>query len=424
MIYYTSLTFKRGKFKNGRTPMYRWKFGFRVEVVTPLVMSGADRADCEMRPPSIKGDLRFWFRAMMGGILGDTSDGKLEKLRYLEGNLFGSSSAERASGIKISVKDFSKAEQRYFDSTNIRDFPIRYLGYGLGDPKPGRKYLTPGQSCFTVEIEAINKSASELSLGTMWLLCNLGGLGARTRRGFGSVKITDVSITVDAKAVPIFPEFEQLFATINEKQQLSSYLSNGIKQIAGLYCRTAGISQPAQFTHIPKFTVIAPQYLDLRIVSEKNKSEIRCFDSWNRALSFMGESYKYVRTMPQANKTGRVTRDYNVIREHSGKNNVELTLPVLGLPLPYKLGKNRERDIVIAGATHTRRASPLMFRVFKLAANSYALLMLGFKAEFLPENENLCITERNTKTPAMLPTGHEWEVIDKFMDENGIKVPL
>ena len=38
---------------------------FRLQVVTPLFLSGADQAKAELRPPTIRGALRFWFRAMM-----------------------------------------------------------------------------------------------------------------------------------------------------------------------------------------------------------------------------------------------------------------------------------------------------------------------------------------------------------------------
>ena len=40
-----------------------------VEAVTPLWIGGAS-AQAELRPPSVRGCMRFWFRALAGGLLG------------------------------------------------------------------------------------------------------------------------------------------------------------------------------------------------------------------------------------------------------------------------------------------------------------------------------------------------------------------
>lgn len=48
------------------------KGDFEMEVLTPLFIAGSDPKGVELRRegirlPSIRGALRFWFRAMMGG---------------------------------------------------------------------------------------------------------------------------------------------------------------------------------------------------------------------------------------------------------------------------------------------------------------------------------------------------------------------
>jgi CRISPR-associated protein Cmr1 len=42
-----------------------------LEAVTPLWIGGAD-SQAELRPPSMRGCLRFWFRALAGGLLGES----------------------------------------------------------------------------------------------------------------------------------------------------------------------------------------------------------------------------------------------------------------------------------------------------------------------------------------------------------------
>jgi CRISPR-associated protein Cmr1 len=39
---------------------------FECEIITPMFISGADGHTPELRPPSIKGMLRFWWRALNG----------------------------------------------------------------------------------------------------------------------------------------------------------------------------------------------------------------------------------------------------------------------------------------------------------------------------------------------------------------------
>lgn len=46
------------------------ELSFKLQVITPLFLSGAQQKEAELRPPSIRGALRFWFRAMMGGVVG------------------------------------------------------------------------------------------------------------------------------------------------------------------------------------------------------------------------------------------------------------------------------------------------------------------------------------------------------------------
>ncbi len=65
---------------------------FHVRAITPWFLSGPHRGRPELRAPSVRGALRFWFRAGMGAA-GVTDP---ERLHRLEAALFGDT--ERASG--------------------------------------------------------------------------------------------------------------------------------------------------------------------------------------------------------------------------------------------------------------------------------------------------------------------------------------
>ena len=69
---------------------------FRAETVTPLFMAGAvpGGPEAELRAPSVRGALRFWFRAGMGAA--GVTDAK--ELYRLEAALFGDT--RRASRVR------------------------------------------------------------------------------------------------------------------------------------------------------------------------------------------------------------------------------------------------------------------------------------------------------------------------------------
>ena len=70
---------------------------FTLEAVTPIFMRGADQTKAEIRAPSIKGLMRWWFRALAGSYFGDDISG----LRKAEEFVFGSTG--RRSRIIIEV---------------------------------------------------------------------------------------------------------------------------------------------------------------------------------------------------------------------------------------------------------------------------------------------------------------------------------
>ena len=98
----------------------------KYKIVTPLFMSGANQEEAELRPPSFKGVLRYWYRAI---VLSEYKDWK--KVQEAEEKLFGSS--EKGQGkfwlrLEVSNGDIRKGEAK-------EPWPAlgsAYLGYKLG----------------------------------------------------------------------------------------------------------------------------------------------------------------------------------------------------------------------------------------------------------------------------------------------------
>ena len=82
---------------------------FHCETITPMFLAGADGKTPELRPPSIKGALRFWWRAMNGHLVEKKKDknGKeywdYTELKKQEAEIFGGT--DRRSNFLITVKE-------------------------------------------------------------------------------------------------------------------------------------------------------------------------------------------------------------------------------------------------------------------------------------------------------------------------------
>ena len=179
-----------------------------ISIVTPMFLGGADAAP-ELRPPSIKGALRFWYRA-----LHPTHD--LEKLLAQENSLFGGvgdhatksrlivrvakndleASTESLPRQIVPFTKYINGQQRTFD-INV----LEYLCYGTYDYEKGkgnvfsRAYLKPNQQFkLRYTIRQASTDDEEQLHEVFQCLFTFGGLGSRSRNGFGAISSDDFQI--------------------------------------------------------------------------------------------------------------------------------------------------------------------------------------------------------------------------------------
>jgi CRISPR type III-B/RAMP module RAMP protein Cmr1 len=86
---------------------------FSCETITPMFMYGADSKTPELRPASIKGVMRFWWRAINGDL-------PLDKLKKQEYEIFGST--EKKSSFSIKIKNY-----RFQNNKILGTFEIKFL---------------------------------------------------------------------------------------------------------------------------------------------------------------------------------------------------------------------------------------------------------------------------------------------------------
>jgi len=175
------MKFNLKRFKNLKTKE------FVCEVVTPMFLGGADGKTAELRTASIKGVLRFWWRALYGG--DDLTD-----MKKRESEIFGSTEQKSNLSLKITASDI-KISQNKLHKNGFH--MLNYLAYGYNDNKGHIRHHIESKSTFKILITINDKQTDEQpsyydSIMTSFsaMIC-LGGLGMRSRSGLGSLYSQD-----------------------------------------------------------------------------------------------------------------------------------------------------------------------------------------------------------------------------------------
>ncbi len=170
------------------------------DIVTPMFIGGGEVQDSpELRPPSIKGALRFWWRALQWGAClnqnNQDTDLALKDLHHQEAVLFGAAAKDDKFGqgfCRLKLKEVKpKGEEQNWPKNN--EGGAGFLGFGLDATQggaPHRKAINQGEFTVCLMLKPdINKEQISQLKNTLILWGLLGGLGSRARRGFGSVAI-------------------------------------------------------------------------------------------------------------------------------------------------------------------------------------------------------------------------------------------
>lgn len=168
-----------------------WRFGLRT--VSPLFLGGAEPNERgEVRLPSVRGALRSWYRVLVGP---ETAAGWAGEGREFppesEQALFGGTVAGQGL-VTVSLEGEVPDGTERWNRRSVGP-GVGYLGYSLGLGSNDRKAVPAGTD-FTVRAvhpRGLSADAAHRLMACWWTLVHLGGLGSRSRRGFGSLEATD-----------------------------------------------------------------------------------------------------------------------------------------------------------------------------------------------------------------------------------------
>lgn len=368
-------------------------------LITPLFGGGVEAGQVDTVTPvsgkAVRGNLRFWWRAVRGGQFGDD----LEKLKAREDQIWGS--AEIGSKVKVwiaaqEIGSAFTATDKYGNDKGIGDprsqfsyvaFPLREYEYAVYQNVSFELCLSLPQS-LREDVEA-----------ALWAWESFGGVGARTRRGFGALACEKVIIDDHEQPAPLI-----------DKTDLASWFA---AQLA--HYQKVGIDFHKDVSHIP-----ADLDTKLKIVATPP------FDTAEKAWLHLIEHLQQFRHKRPQNKVTEKDKTFirpgrnswpepDVIRKLSGKNPKgrdqlykepaidKFPRAAFGLPIEFD---SRDGDIPNAtlrakeggesGGEINRMSSPLILRPYQCANNQYVALALILESAYDPLN-NLVLIEKATK---------------------------
>jgi CRISPR-associated protein Cmr1 len=168
--------------------MNRERYNFSI--ITPIVMAGANKNMVELRTQSIKGILRWWFRFYKSSFLG------IKELRKVESDVFGSTENAALFSMQL-LNEPTRAYDTYLCMNDRRKRGEKNAAKNYNAIKR-RAYLPP--HTFQLDFRSFPhfKYNEELE-NSLMLLSLFGGIGARWRRGFGSVQIENKNFSFNGE---------------------------------------------------------------------------------------------------------------------------------------------------------------------------------------------------------------------------------
>ena len=251
---------------------------FECEVITPMFLNGADGKTPELRAPSIKGALRFWWRAMNGHL-------RLEELEKQEIEIFG------GVGLGNLPAQRSSIVIQLFD-TELETINYPMLPHRIDDKQYGfPSYADAFDSKEKFKIKLIAQKERVFSIEKLKALfeltCLLGGLGKRVRRGMGSVKIIGFTqnneATKDYSPSSTISEIETLIRVI------SPHFSTHGNAIINTY--TGGVENYGWIKQIELGTKPEPNFRRLLSKAGKTASDLKRDKPYNYEVS-LGHAFK------------------------------------------------------------------------------------------------------------------------------------
>ncbi|MEO0091864.1 MAG: type III-B CRISPR module RAMP protein Cmr1 [candidate division WOR-3 bacterium] len=207
---------------------------FQIKLITPLLIHGADSGELDnmgLTGKALRGCWRFWFRAIVGGLLNDLNP---EQIYKRESEIFGSADEDVGAKFKLLVEPIRELETGSY-SIKFSRKKINFIGY-----KEGTEFKIT-----IIPKKDYSENQKNVLLATIWTWANLGAVGQRARRGFGSVVIKNSTRR-------IFPNGLSIKAYFSNCDELTKHLQKGFCEVQDIFIKWLGSGIAQKKTGVPQ----------------------------------------------------------------------------------------------------------------------------------------------------------------------------
>jgi CRISPR-associated protein Cmr1 len=393
------------------------KISVVLETITPLFLAGADpRGEPELRAPSVRGALRYWLRALLGGFAEFQT---LANLQRQESKIFGSTDSKLGGASPITIKcpslenepqDISFRKQKALQvNGKYKPTGRDYLWWSMAESGrqgqdnhlDAKRYLPKGTRFeVTLQSRLANRNFSTELVhagAALWCLVQFGALGARSRRAAGCFSASPI---IGAERLPPFE-------TPDSPQSLAQQLGEGLAKV-----RTELRSEMAGNVK-KEFDILHPDSCQIWVVTGDNP-----WTSSDDAVEEIGARFRDFRGVKHYEPDHLDVRAWIQRDVPPPSNTVQRA--VFGLPIEFRYSDHSQGD-VLQGSVHERRASPLHLHVSRLLNNSFVGVITLFKSSFLERNEKLMLKKQSTKTTALPPN---FDLAKEFVEQFPTFIPV
>jgi len=347
----------------------------RFRVATPLFCAGADGNRAELRLPSFKGVLRYWWRALAWSRLG----GDLVAIKSAEDALFGSAGGGQS---RLLMRIDPVEPPREIPIGTVLKTPApnakvvgegaRYLGYGVMEAFASRNKGTQEgeltRACLSTPLDFVVRMRARdlddeqrasleralIALGT------LGGMGAKSRKGYGSLVLRSL----------LFDGDERWSAPGNAAE-----LRDRIAELHGEHAGS-GLPEYTALSSGARHVLLTARTRDPLDMLDHVGRELVRFRSWGRNGKILGgrvDSERLFRT------------DHDLMKTAAGSRTTHPQRIAFGLP--HNCGKPRDKQVGPAGEKLDRRASPMFFHIHTCGAQPVGVVSF-LPARYLPADRS------------------------------------
>jgi len=352
----------------------------KFRLVTPMFCSAADTDVAELRLPSIKGLLRFWWRVSQAGVYSEPGE-----LLKRENEVFGSTECQSKVILRLIEKNLAPAKSTGTVFGDGRLKGAYYLAYGcLHAYRNRNKQYEAGELTrsmiaggdFALEMRLPKAFLHEVACSVKLLGC-FGGVGSKSRKGYGSISLVSMEIDGASKEVG---------------------LSKAID------------SMPKTPENIPVWTAVSRSSRLIECYSPAGDS-VNLLDQLGRELVHYRSWGKEGRVLGKESEH-RFEADHH-LHQYPCKASINHPKRVV-FGLPHNYGKNKT-DFVNA-ENYNRRASPMLFSIYQPDSDQPPKAhVLFMPSKFLPDGQKLVSFGRKVSVMDSDPESF-WSPINGFLD--------